>query len=95
LPDAIKRAETIDSDAVVKALESTRIETSLARNFAFTSSHDVMMSAVGPKMINEGYILPCLFQWQNAKQVPVYPREIMEETGAIFEFPPWSGPWSD
>ncbi len=94
LPDAIKRARTTDSDAVIRALESTRIETSLARNFAFTSSHDVMMGAVGPHMIEEGYILPCLFQWQNGIQLPVYPKEMMKETGSTFELPPWDGPWS-
>jgi hypothetical protein len=43
LPDAIERAGIIETDAVIEALEQTSIETSQARNFVFTESHDAMM----------------------------------------------------
>ena len=33
---------------------------------------------------NDNYKLP---------EVPVYPQEIMEEAGATYTYPPWSGPW--
>jgi branched-chain amino acid transport system substrate-binding protein len=93
LPDALRRAGTIENEAVIKALEQTNVETSLARHFVFTSSHDVMVGAAGPNRPDEDYVLVCLFQWQNGIQVPVYPQQVMEEAGAVYKFPPWSGPW--
>ena len=93
LPDAIERAGTIESEALIEALEETDIETSLARRFVFTSAHDIMVGAAGPNRPGEDYLLVCLFQWQDGKQVPVYPKEIMEEAEATYKFPPWSGPW--
>jgi branched-chain amino acid transport system substrate-binding protein len=86
LPEAIKRAGTTETEAVVKALEVTDVETSLARHFMFTSSHDVMYQSGGDPS-------SFFFQWQNGKQVPAYPEKIMEEAGATFKFPPWPGPW--
>jgi len=93
LPDAIKRAGTTETEAVIKALETVDVETSLARHFVFTSSHDIMIGEAGPNKPSEDYFLICIFQWQNAELVPVYPKEIMEEAGATYKFPPWSGPW--
>lgn len=92
LPDAIQRAGTTETEAVIKALEKTYIETSLARRFAFTSSHDIMR---GPNLNRPGedYYLMCVFQWQNGTLVPVYPKETMEEAGATYKFPPWPGLW--
>lgn len=92
LADAIRRAGTIETEAVIKALEETSIETSNARNFVFTSSHDVMMGE-NPNNPEADYQLVMLFQWQDGKQVPVYPRKIMEEVGATLTFPDWLGPW--
>ncbi len=43
LADAVRRAGTIETDAVIEALEETSLEISLARNFVFTPSHDLMM----------------------------------------------------
>jgi branched-chain amino acid transport system substrate-binding protein len=94
LSDAIKRAGTTETEAVIKALEKTDVETSMARRFVFTSSHDVMIGAAGPNIPNEDYMLVCLFQWQNGTQVPVYPETIMKEAGATYKYPPWKGPWS-
>ena len=95
LPDAIRRAGTIETEAVIKALEETDVETSLARHFVYTSTHDIMIGEAGPNKPSEDYLLVCLFQWQNGEQVPVYPKEIMDEAGASFIFPPWSGPWDN
>lgn len=93
LPDALRRAGTIENEAVIEALEQTNVETSLARHFVFTSSHDVLVGAAGPNRPEEDYVLVCLFQWQDGIQVPVYPQQVMEEAGAVYKFPPWSGPW--
>lgn len=93
LPDAIRRAGTTETEAVIKALETTSIETSLARRFVFTSSHDIMIGAAGPNRPGEDYFMVCLFQWQNGKLVPVYPEAIKEEAGATYTFPNWTGPW--
>ena len=93
LPDAIRRAGTTETEAVIKALETVDVETSLARHFVFTSSHDIMIGEAGPNKPSEDYFLICVFQWQNGELVPIYPKEIMEEAGATYMFPPWPGPW--
>ena len=96
LPDAIERAGTTETQALIKALEKTDVETSMARRFVFTSSHDVMIGLAGPNKPSQDYMLVCLFQFQaNGTQVPVYPKEIMEEAGATYKYPPWRGPWED
>jgi branched-chain amino acid transport system substrate-binding protein len=92
LPDAIERAGTIETDAVIEALEQTSIETSQARNFVFTESHDAMMGE-NPNDPDADYMLVMLFQWQNGEAVPVYPKKIMEEAGATYTYPDWPGPW--
>ena len=93
LPDAIERAGTIETDAVIEALEETDIETSICRHFIFTSSHDMLVGEAGPNKLSEDYFFVAMFQWQNGVQVPVYPIELMEEAGATLTFPIWSGPW--
>ena len=92
LPDAIERVGTIETNAVIEALEETSIEISLAQNFVFTSSHDTLMGE-HPNNPAEDHMLTILFQWQDGVQVPVYPKEIMEEAGATYMFPDWPGPW--
>jgi len=95
LPDAIKRAGTIDTDAVIEALESTDIETSLCRRFVLTNSHDIMVGKEGPNRLSDDYFIVAMFQWQNGIQVPVYPVALKEEAGASYIFPDWSGPWDN
>ena len=92
LADAIERAGTIETEAVIKALEETDVETSLARRFVFTSSHDIM-SVEGPEQ--KDYFFSATFQWQDGVLVPVYPIELMEEVDATYTFPDWPGPWDD
>jgi hypothetical protein len=41
LSEAIRRAGTTETEAVMKALEAADVETSSARHFVFASSHDV------------------------------------------------------
>ncbi len=94
LSDAIKRAGTTETEAVIKALEQTNVETSSARHFMFTSSHDVMVGG----NLNEPssqYSVMFYFQWQNGTQVPVKPESIMKEAGATYKYPPWHGPWDN
>jgi branched-chain amino acid transport system substrate-binding protein len=92
LLDAIERAGTLETEAVIDALESISIETSSARKFAFTSSHDLMF---GENWMNGDYQSIIVFQWQNGEMIPVYPKKIMEEAGASYTYPPWSGPWDN
>ena len=81
------------SPSKLNALEVTSIETCLARNFAFTSSHDVMIDE-NPNNPEEDYLIVLMFQWQaNRTWVPVYPNDIMTEAGATYTYPDWSGPW--
>jgi branched-chain amino acid transport system substrate-binding protein len=95
LPAAIERAGTTETEAVIKALEKTDAETSCARHFVFTSSHDVMVGSGAPNNPAENYMVMCYFQWQNGTQVPVKPEAILKEAGATYKYPPWQGPWSN
>ena len=92
LKDAIERAGTIETEAVIKALEQTSVETSNARDFVFTESHGLMMGTDANDP-NADYSIVMGFQWQDGVQVPVDPTKIMEEAGATLTFPDWSGPW--
>jgi hypothetical protein len=94
LADAIKRAGTINTYAVIAALEETSVETSNARNFIFTSSHGLMVGK-DPNDPNSDLFTIIGFQWQDGVQVPVDPRKIKEEAGATLTFPDWLGPWND
>jgi len=94
LADAIERAGTIETEAVIKALETTSVETSNARNFVFTESHALMMGTDANDP-NADYPIVIGFQWQDGIQVPVDPLKIMEEAGATVTFPDWSGPWDE
>jgi branched-chain amino acid transport system substrate-binding protein len=95
LADALKRAGTTETEAVIKALETTNVETSSARHFVFTCSHDVMVGTGDPNNPAEDYMCMCVFQWQNGTQVPVSPEQIMKDAGATYQFPPWPGPWGN
>jgi branched-chain amino acid transport system substrate-binding protein len=92
LPDAIERAGTLEVNAVIEALEETNIETTNARNFVFTESHDIM--AGDPNNPETNYPITLQFQWQNREFVPIFPKWLMEEAGANYLYPPWEGPWN-
>ena len=92
LPDAIRRAETLEVNAVIDALETTSVETINTKNFVFTPSHDQM---IGENFNDPEYEygMSIGFQWQDGNQVPVYPRKLMEKAGSSYIFPDWPGPW--
>jgi branched-chain amino acid transport system substrate-binding protein len=64
LPDAIERAGTLETEAVIKALEESHIETSLTRSFRFTQNHDVYYREGMLSDPDEDGFISALFQWQ-------------------------------
>ncbi len=94
LPDAVERAGTIETEAVIKALETTQVETSMARHFAFTANHDVLIELFGRDGKIPDHVVYCVFQWQNGKQVIMYPDQLRIEAGSVYKYPSWKGPWS-
>jgi len=94
LPDAIKRAGTTETEAVIKTLETTNVETSSARHFVFTSSHDGYVAWAAPNVMSTDFLFYCTYQWQNGSQVPVSPKQLSLEAGTTYEYPSWKGPWS-
>jgi len=81
LKEAIEKAGTLDSDAVVKALEATDIMGVYGRIRFDPKSHQVIPS-LDPK---EGAV-GTIFQWQAGKRVVVFPQSIA--MGEI-QLPPW------
>ena len=62
IKEAVERAETVDSDAVVAELEQTDRVSTLGK-FKFTEAHDVFCSEIGGNW-TDGYIRPLIAQWQ-------------------------------
>jgi branched-chain amino acid transport system substrate-binding protein len=81
LKDAIERAGSLDSDAVVAALEKTDMMGVYGRIRFDPKSHQVVPST-DPK---EGAV-GTIFQWQAGKRVVVFPKSIA--VGDI-QLPPW------
>ena len=81
LKDAIERAGTLDSEAVIKALEKTDLIGVYGRVRFDPKSHQVIPS-VNPK---EGAV-GSIFQWQKGKRVVVFPDTI---EGGDIVLPPW------
>lgn len=81
LKDAIERAGTLDSDAVISALEKTDMMGVYGRIRFDPKSHQVIPS-LDPK---EG-VVGTIFQWQAGKRVVVFPPKI--SMGEI-KLPPW------
>ena len=87
LYDAIERAGTTETEAVIDALEETSIETSQLKNFEFSINHDNLRGSM------KDYPM---FQWQiDGRRVPIYPPELMEEAETTLTFPDWPGPWDN
>jgi hypothetical protein len=88
IPAAIEHAGTIETEAVIKALEEIKVETASQRGYSYTSNHD--------KLFETGDFMFIFTQWQaNGERIIVYPKEIMEELGETYIYPPWSGPWDN
>lgn len=81
LKDAIERAGSVNSDAVVAALEKTDLMGVYGRIRFNTKNHQVIPS-VDP---NEGAV-GTIFQWQAGKRIVVFPPKIA--VGEI-KLPPW------
>jgi branched-chain amino acid transport system substrate-binding protein len=81
LKDAIERAGSLDSDAVVAALEKTDMMGVYGRIRFDPKSHQVIPS-LDPK---EGAV-GTVFQWQAGKRVVVFPKSIAMGT---IQLPPW------
>jgi branched-chain amino acid transport system substrate-binding protein len=81
LKDAIERAGSLDSDAVVAALEKTDLMGVYGRIKFNPKNHQVIPS-IDP---NEGAV-GTIFQWQKGKRVVVFPPKIA--VGEV-KLPPW------
>ena len=81
LKDAIERANSLDSDKVVEALEKTDLMGVYGR-IQFNPKNHQIIPALDPKEGAVGTIL----QWQAGKRVVVFPKSIA--TGEI-KLPPW------
>jgi branched-chain amino acid transport system substrate-binding protein len=81
LKDAIERANSMDSDKVVAALEKTDMMGVYGR-IRFNPKNHQIIPALDPKEGAVGTIL----QWQAGKRIVVFPKSIA--TGDI-ELPPW------
>jgi len=81
LKDAIERANSLDSDKVVAALEKTDMEGVYGR-IRFNPKNHQVIPALDPKEGAVGTIL----QWQAGKRIVVFPKSIA--TGEI-KLPPW------
>jgi len=87
LYDALQRAQTTETEAVIEALEESEVENSLEENFKFTSNHDHSFG-------EDNKAITIMYQWQaGGAMAIVYPKEIMEETGATYTYPDWPGAW--
>jgi len=81
LADAIERAGSIDADAVIAALEKTDMMGVYGRVRFDPKSHQVI-----PSLDPAEGVVGTIFQWQEGKQVVVFPPKIA--TGTI-KLPPW------
>jgi branched-chain amino acid transport system substrate-binding protein len=72
LADAIKRAGSTDSDKMVAALEKTDWEGTIGRT-QFYGKDDPFTHGL---KYGKGLITGAMLQWQDGKQVPVWPKEV-------------------
>jgi branched-chain amino acid transport system substrate-binding protein len=77
--EAIKRAGTLDTAALIKALEATNYDSPMGDKFVFGKS----------KVINhQAYASPKFMQWQKGKVVVIWPWAVA--TGKLmYPFPAW------
>ena len=82
LKDAIERANSTDTDAVIAALEKTDIKGGVYGRIRFDpKSHDIIR-----KLDPEEGALGAWFQWQDGKRVSIFPPAVA--TGTM-KMPPW------
>jgi branched-chain amino acid transport system substrate-binding protein len=83
LKDAIERAGSMKTDAVVKALEETNMMGVYGRIRFDPKNHQII-----PSLDPEEGAVGTVFQWQAGKRVVVFPKKIA--MGEI-QLPPWMG----
>jgi branched-chain amino acid transport system substrate-binding protein len=76
IADAVKRAGSTDSDKLVAALEKTDYTGTIGR-VVFKPKGDAHPHAL---MTGKGYITGLMLQWQDGKQVNVWPKELAKGT---------------
>jgi branched-chain amino acid transport system substrate-binding protein len=81
LKDAIERAGSLKSDAIIEALEKTDMMGVYGRIRFDPQSHQVV-----PSLDPEEGAVGTVFQWQAGKRVVVFPKSIA--MGEI-QLPPW------
>jgi len=81
LKEAIERAKSLDSDAVVIALEQTDMVSPYGRIRFTPKGHQVI-----PSLTPEEGAVGSIFQWQAEKRVVVFPKSIAKGT---IQLPPW------
>jgi len=82
----ITKAGTIDSDAVVSALEGSERDTLMGRA-GFTQYHDVLIKDTYPMNTHKEWVTPLIVQWRAGKREVVFPFNRTYTTE--FELPPW------
>jgi len=81
LVEGIKKAGTLEKEALIKALEETEYESPLGETLNITKS----------KIINhQGFTGQKILQWQNGKQEVIWPFE-SATSEFIYPFPSWAG----
>ena len=82
ITDAIKRAGSTDPDKMVAEMEKTNFEGTIGQ-IQFYGKDDEFTHGIksGP-----GYVTGLVFQWQNGKQVTVWPAKIAEGKLAFPKF---------
>jgi branched-chain amino acid transport system substrate-binding protein len=82
LKDAIERANSTETDAVIAALEKTDIKGGVYGRIRFDpKSHDIIR-----KLDPEEGALGAWFQWQDGKRISIFPPAVA--TGTM-KMPPW------
>ena len=81
LKDAIEKAGTTDSDAVITALENTNLKGVYGKISFDKKSHQII-----PSLDPEQGAVTSIIQWQNGKRVQVFPPKTAE--GKVL-LPPW------
>lgn len=79
LADAIKRAGTTETQAVIKALEQTKYLSALGETITFTPSNIIKHQGIRNQKI---------LQWQNGRQEVIWPFEVQTKP-PVYPFPAW------
>lgn len=79
LAEGIKRAGSLDSTAVIKALEQTKYLSALGETISFSPSNVIKHQGIRNQKI---------LQWQNGRQEVIWPFEVQTRP-PVYPFPAW------